>query len=213
MLMYGFQPRAPMAVGLRKEKVQSVRKFLEDMETMIKIAKANVKQAQARAKHYADRTRRDVTFQEGDRVFLKVPEDSTTLSTGKCPKLSPRYCGPFTIPKRIGSSAYQLALPESAKVHPVFHVSRLERVLQEEDNIVPEHTLIAFEEPNSLPHQPEEILNIRNRKTRHAVFREVLVKWKDGSQEEATWESVSKLRKRYHDFVFEDIAFEDKSSF
>ncbi|KAJ7297818.1 hypothetical protein O6H91_Y035400 [Diphasiastrum complanatum] len=201
--MYGFQPRTPMTLGLRKEKVQSVREFLEDMETMIKIAKAYVKQAQARAKHYADKTRRDVTFQvfqEGNRVFLKVPEDSTTLSTCKCPKLSPRYCGPFTILKRIGSSAYQLALPESAKVHPVFHVSRLKRVLRVED-IVPKHTLIAFEEPDSLPHQPEEILNIRNRKTRHAVFREVLVKWKDGSQEEATWESVSKLRKRYPDFV------------
>ncbi|KAJ7519676.1 hypothetical protein O6H91_20G050300 [Diphasiastrum complanatum] len=112
-----------MAVGLRKEKVQSVREFLEDMETMIKTTKANVKQAQARAMHYADKTRSDVTFQEGDQVFLKVPEDSTTLSTSKCPKLSPRYCGPFTILKRIGSSAYQLALLESAKVHPVFHGS------------------------------------------------------------------------------------------
>ncbi|KAJ7563893.1 hypothetical protein O6H91_03G129200 [Diphasiastrum complanatum] len=105
------------------------------METMIKIAKDNVKQAQARAKHFADKTRTDVTFQEGDRVFLKVPEDSSTLSTGKCPKLSPRYCGPFTILNRIGSSAYQLALPESAKVHPVFHVSRLKWVMREGDNI------------------------------------------------------------------------------
>ncbi|KAJ7541046.1 hypothetical protein O6H91_10G043200 [Diphasiastrum complanatum] len=183
------------------------------METMIKIAKANVKQAQARAKHYVNKTRREVTFQEGDQVLLKVLEDSTTLSTCKYPKFSPRYCGPLTILKRIGSSAYQLALPESAKVHPVFHVSRLKRVLREGDNIVSKQTLIDFEEPNSFPHEPEEILNIRNRKTRHVVFREVLVKWKDGSQEEATWESVSKLHKRYPDFILEDIAFEDESSF
>ncbi|KAJ7518934.1 hypothetical protein O6H91_20G016000 [Diphasiastrum complanatum] len=178
------------------------------METMIKIAKANVKQAQVRAKHYADKICRDVTFQEGNRVFLKVLEDSTTLSIGKCPKLSLRYCGPFIILK-LTSQAYQLALPKSAKVHPVFHVSRLNRVMREGDNIVSEQTLIDFEEPNSLPHEPEKILNIRNCETRHVLFREVLVKWKDGSQEESTWESVSKLRKRYPNFILEDFAFEE----
>ena len=35
MLMYGFQRRSPIVVGLEKEKLQSVKEFLEDMQSML----------------------------------------------------------------------------------------------------------------------------------------------------------------------------------
>ena len=35
MLMYGFQPRSLIAIGLEKEKLQSVKEFLEDMQSML----------------------------------------------------------------------------------------------------------------------------------------------------------------------------------
>ena len=70
-----------------------------------------------------------VTFEEGDKVFLKVPEHSMSLKTGSVPKLSPRYCGLFTILKRISQVAYKLALSEHSRVHPVFHVSRSRKQL------------------------------------------------------------------------------------
>ena len=54
MLMYGFQPRAPHAVGLHKEKVQAAKDFLEDMNDMLKFAQENIKKAQSRARAYAD---------------------------------------------------------------------------------------------------------------------------------------------------------------
>ena len=41
-------------------------------------------------------------------------------------KLSPRFIGPFEILERVGTVAYQLALPPSILgVHEVFHVSML----------------------------------------------------------------------------------------
>ena len=58
MLMYGFQPRAPMAVGLKKEKVQAAKDFLEDMNQMLNLAKDSIKRAQDRARSYADSHRR-----------------------------------------------------------------------------------------------------------------------------------------------------------
>ena len=44
--MYGFQPKAPMAVGLEKEKVLAAKDFLEDMNQMLNLAKDSIKRAQ-----------------------------------------------------------------------------------------------------------------------------------------------------------------------
>jgi len=58
----------------------------------------------------------------GDRVWLegkhlKFPHQNT--------KLNPKRYGPFKIIKAISSVAYQLQLPPSWRIHPVFHTSLL----------------------------------------------------------------------------------------
>lgn len=126
------------------------------------------------------------------------------MSTGKYAKLSPRYCGPFTILERVGSLAYKLALLEGSLVHPVFHVSRLQKIVGEDKNIVSTDALVEFSEPPSIPHVPEKVLGFQNRHTRHMVYRECLVKWKDRHEEASTWEQVGNITKRYLNFVFED---------
>ena len=42
-------------------------------------------------------------------------------------KLAPRFVGPFRILDVVGTQAYRLALPETYKIYPVFHVSLLEK--------------------------------------------------------------------------------------
>ncbi|KAD0299843.1 hypothetical protein E3N88_44489 [Mikania micrantha] len=79
-----------------------------------------------RQKRYADKRRKPLEFQVGDRVLLKVSPWKGVILFGKQGKLNPRYIGPFEILKRIGPVAYQLNLPaELEGVHNVFYISNL----------------------------------------------------------------------------------------
>ncbi|KAK8670133.1 hypothetical protein V6N13_104894 [Hibiscus sabdariffa] len=52
-------------------------------------------------KAYADTKRRDIRYDVGDKVFLKVSPWKKVLWFGKKGKLSPRFIGPFEILERI----------------------------------------------------------------------------------------------------------------
>ena len=53
--------------------------------------------AQSRQKSYADVRRRDLEFEVGDKVFLKVAPMKDVLRFGRNGKLSPRFIEPFEI--------------------------------------------------------------------------------------------------------------------
>ncbi|KAJ7566589.1 hypothetical protein O6H91_02G109900 [Diphasiastrum complanatum] len=57
-------------------------------------------------------------------------------------QLSPRYCGPFTISRRLGKVTYELELPHNSKVFPVFHVSQLRKALTKSKNLVGDSVLV-----------------------------------------------------------------------
>lgn len=82
--------------------------------------------AQSRQKSYADHRHREMEFEVGDHMFLKVSPTKGIMRFGKNSKLCLRCIEPFRILERIGMIAYQLALPlDHASVHPMFHVSIL----------------------------------------------------------------------------------------
>ena len=81
--------------------------------------------------------RRPLEFEVGDHVFLKVMPKMGVVRFGKRRKLSPRVIGPFEILERIGTVAYQLALPPSMSgVHEVFHVSMLRKYTPDPAHVV-----------------------------------------------------------------------------
>ena len=93
--------------------------------------------AQSQQKNYANRRRRPLEFEVGDHVFLKVMPKRVVVRFGKRGKLSPRFIRPFKILERVGTIAYQLALPPSMSgVHEVFHVSMLRRYTPDPAHVV-----------------------------------------------------------------------------
>ena len=92
---------------------------------MVQIRK-RLKEAQDRQKSYADAHRTDRSYEVGDRVFICIRPNKSTIRFGKGTKLSPRFIGPFKILERIRPVAYHLALPAHLyRTHIVFHISVL----------------------------------------------------------------------------------------
>jgi hypothetical protein len=89
----------------------------------------NLKVAQSRQKSYADK-RRDLIFEIGDFVYLKISPMRGTRRFKIKGKLALRYVSPFKIISRNGEVSYQLELsPQLSDVHDVFHVSQLMKCL------------------------------------------------------------------------------------
>jgi len=85
---------------------------------------AEMTEAQIRQKEYYDAQRKpDPNIQPGDMVWL-LPRNIRT--TRPCKKLDYKKIGPFKILARIGTSAYNLDLPASMRIHNTFHISLLE---------------------------------------------------------------------------------------
>jgi hypothetical protein len=97
----------------------------------------SLKVAHSRQKSYEDKRRRDLSFEIGSFVYLKVSPMRGTRRFRVKGKLAPRYVRPFKIIDRKGEVAYQLELPpQLSEVHYVFHVSQLKKCLR-----VPEEQL------------------------------------------------------------------------
>ncbi|CAH9133677.1 unnamed protein product [Cuscuta epithymum] len=131
----GFQPLAPHQVMARVGgQYPAAVRFARDKQELIEEARDSLALAQARMKRQVDQRRRDVQFQVGDLVMLKLtPQIWKKISTKSVHRgLIPKYDGPFEVMHKVGEVAYRLKLSERLKIHPTFHVSFLKRFNQEE---------------------------------------------------------------------------------
>ena len=102
--------------------------------------------------------RKDIRYEIGKKVFLKVSPWKKVMRFGKKGKLSLRFIGPYEVIEKVGPVAYRLALPSDLeKIHNVFHVSMLRRYRLDPSHVVFSETIelrpdLTYEE------EPVEIL-------------------------------------------------------
>jgi hypothetical protein len=195
--LYGRNCRTPLHWDQPGERQVFGPDILLEAKKNIRMVRENLKAAQSRQQSYADTRRRELSFEVGDYVYLKVSPIRGTKRFGVKGKLAPRYIGSYQIQARRGEVAYQLSLPENlSAVHDVFHVSQLKKCLRVLEEQLPVEDLEVQEDLTYIE-KPTQILETADRVTRRSTIRMCKVKWGHHSQEEATWEREDDLKAMY----------------
>jgi hypothetical protein len=108
---------APLAIPttFKNTKFPSVAKKIKNLVTSREEALAAHELARS---HMAERIKLNfIPFKQGQMVWL----DSRHLKTNYQKKMAPKQEGPFKIKGVLGLVTYQLKLPESWRIHKVFH--------------------------------------------------------------------------------------------
>ncbi len=111
------------------EEVPMVTQIDEKRRCLCEVAKANLEKSPKRYQDFADKSRQEVKFQEGDEMWLNIKK--FRLSEGLNHKFLGPYAGPFKLLEKKLSDTYKLKLPKNLRVHPTFHVSFLKSVARD----------------------------------------------------------------------------------
>lgn len=204
--LFGYPPPQLPLGSIPSSKVAAVDDVLKERHQVLIELKENLHKAQERMKRYADKSRTERKFIKGDWVFLKLqPYRQTSVHNRTNFKLSPRYFGPYD---KIGEVAYRFNLPPGSQIHPVFHVSQLKKKVG--DGVATSPSLPIISSDGRMKVVPVEILDRRMVKRNNAAEVELLIKWSNFTESDATWEDFHRLKQQFPFFFLGDKELEKK---
>ncbi|GJZ17264.1 putative reverse transcriptase domain-containing protein [Tanacetum coccineum] len=175
--LYGQKCRSPVIWTEVTESQLIGPEIVQEMTEKIVQIRERLKTARSRQKSYADKRRKPIEFQVGDRVLLK----------------------------HVGPVAYRLKLPQELScVHDTFHVLNLKKCLAKPDVQVPLNE-IEIDENLRFVKEPIEIVERDVKKLKRRRIPLVKVRWNSRQGAEYTWEREDQFRKKYPNLFSEPV--------
>jgi hypothetical protein len=109
-MLYVHRCRTPLFWSEAGERKVFGPDILQEAEKQVHMVRDNLRVVQSRQKSYADHRRRDLSFEVGDFVYLKVSLMRGLRHFKVRGKLTLRFIGQFKILEKRGEVAYQLEL-------------------------------------------------------------------------------------------------------
>ncbi|GJV75211.1 putative reverse transcriptase domain-containing protein [Tanacetum coccineum] len=195
--LYGRKCRSPVCWAEVGEAQLTGPELIQQTTEKIVVIKQRMQAAQDRQKSYADRKRKPMEFEVGDRVMLKVSPWKGVVRFGKRGKLNPRYVGPFKVLAKVGKVAYRLELPqELSRVHHTFHVSNLKKCYADEPLVMPLEG-IHVDDKLQFVEEPVEIMEREIKRLKRSRIPLVKVRWNSRRGPEFTWEREDSFKQKY----------------
>jgi hypothetical protein len=110
-MLCGRRCQTPLFWSETRERKVFGPDILQEAEKQACMVRENPRVAQLRQRSYVDLRRRELSFEVGDFIYLKVSPMRGLRHFKVRGKLAPRIIGPFKILEKRGEVAYQLELP------------------------------------------------------------------------------------------------------
>nr|GEV73235.1 putative reverse transcriptase domain-containing protein [Tanacetum cinerariifolium] len=194
--LYGRKCRSPVCwAEVRDAQLTGPEIIHKTTEKIIQI-KSRIQAVRDRQKSYADRKRKPMDFQVGNRVMLKVSPWKGVVRFGKRGKLNPRYIGPFQVLSKVGDVAYRLELPQQlSRVHNMFHVLNLNKYLSDESLVIPLEGL-HVDDKLQFVEEPIEIMDREIKRLNRSRIPIIKVRWNSKRSPEFTWEREDQFKQK-----------------
>jgi hypothetical protein len=196
-------PGRKIAVSPQAEEVAS---YIIEQQRRLKLQLEHTNATYAK---WYNKKKKDYTLQQGDQVMLNAKNIKTTRPKKK---LDRKFLGPYLIKRKINDAVYQLDLPNHIKIHPVFHISLLEKYTPSSRFTQPQPPMwdIVPAADNNI-WDVEAILDKQRDKDGKWLY---LIKWRGYNDSENTWEhatdiSASALR-TFHNKLRQETAKEGR---
>ncbi|MCH94947.1 hypothetical protein A2U01_0015918 [Trifolium medium] len=204
-VVYGRPPPSIVRFLSNETKVAVVALELGERDEALNQLKLHLQKAQEQMVAYANKKRRDLCFDIGEWVFLRLrPHRQQSVVKRINQKLAARFYGPFKVIAKVGEVAYKLQLPETSKIHPVFHVSLLKKAVgdYQHQGELPKDLEIA----DAIDVYPEKVVGARITMKEGVSVQQSLIQWQGKTLDDVTWEDDDFLRSQFPEFSLEDKA-------
>jgi hypothetical protein len=181
---YGFNPTTTAGIRGKESLSEQAKVKYDKLVNLHQELTRDIEWISLRSAMYYNNNRLEgPRLREGDLVYVLRRNIKTTRPSDK---LDHKKIGPFKIKRNIRDISYELHLPSTMRIHPVFHVSLLEPA----DPDTPTGPAPEIHpDSQELEDEVEKILKVR--KNRRQL--QWLVKWVGYGNEHNTWEPKKNL--------------------